>query len=153
MQIPLNTPQNLPVKGTDLDVSSTETKNKRVLIIDDEPDMLRLMKVILMNAGFDTATAISGADGLRRLEIARPDVILLDVMMPEADGFVIFEELRSITDIPIIFVSAKSEADQTARVLEEGKAEFIAKPFHIDELVSRIKRVMAAAEKSYKHHF
>jgi len=146
MQTPLNPTKNPPFRGTDLDVSSTETENKRVLIIDDEPDMLRLMKVILLNAGFDAATAISGEDGLRRLSNINPDVILLDIMMPESDGFAIHDELRSIADIPIIFVSAKSQVDQTVKMLEEGHAEFIGKPFHIDDLISQIKRVMAAAE-------
>ena len=141
---PMQTP---PLKGTDLDVSPTATSSrKRALIIDDEPDMLRLMKVILLNAGFDAATAMSGADGLRRQETDNPDVILLDVMMPEVDGFATYDELRSVTKVPIIFVSAKSQADQAVKLLEEGNVEFIGKPFHIDDLVSRIKQALADAE-------
>lgn len=142
MPTEINTWNNPPFRGIDLDISKTEYPGLRVMIIDDEPDLLRLMKLILINAGFDAAAAVTCVEGLRRLPIINPDVILLDVMMPDMDGFVLYNEIRKQTDVPVIFVSAKNLVNEAVYNLRDPQAGYLSKPFHIDDLIYCVKRIL-----------
>jgi DNA-binding response OmpR family regulator len=129
-------------QGIDLDLFEAINPHKRVIIIDDEPDTVGLVKRVLMNAGIDVASAYNGSDALNRIKSSYPDLILLDLMIPDKDGWQLFEELRKNTSIPIFFISALNDVEEVVRGLELGADDYIAKPFYPSELVARINRTI-----------
>ena len=109
-----------------------------ILVIDDDVDILRMLKLALTRNGFDVIMAASGLDGLRRAYETHPDAIILDVMMPMHDGFEICRRLREMTEVPIIFLTAKGTVDDIVRGLALGADDYVTKPFNEKELVSRL---------------
>ena len=109
-----------------------------ILIIDDDVDILRMLKLALTGNGFDVTMAASGLDGLRRAYEIHPDAIILDVMMPMHDGFEICRRLREMTEVPIIFLTARGTVDDIVRGLALGADDYVTKPFNEKELVSRL---------------
>jgi len=109
-----------------------------VLVIDDDIDILRMLKLALTTNGFETTLAASGLDGLRRAYEIHPDAIILDVMMPMHDGFETCRRLREMTDVPIIFLTAKGTVDDIVRGLALGADDYVIKPFNKKELISRL---------------
>lgn len=110
----------------------------RVLAIDDQPDALTLLRVLLTSHGFDVVTATNALDGLRTAYQTHPDIILLDVMMPNVDGFELCARLREVTSVPIIFVTARGTIEDVVRGFSLGADDYLVKPFEGSELVSRI---------------
>jgi DNA-binding response OmpR family regulator len=110
----------------------------RVLVIDDEPDALELIRVMLTTEGFDVSVAQDALSGLRTAYQVHPDAILLDVMMPNVDGFEVCQRLREMTDVPIIFVTAKGTMDDIVHGFTLGADDYVVKPFDSSELVSRL---------------
>ncbi|MEP7253581.1 MAG: response regulator [Ginsengibacter sp.] len=109
---------------------------KKVLVVDDDPDILYLVKYVLKNAGFDVCTYSTGLGVTEQVAACSPDVILLDIMLPGRMGTEVCKDLRKAFSIPIIFFSAHANKDQ---VLRECKAYgFIPKPFNIKDMVSTI---------------
>lgn len=133
------------VLGVDLDAALK--RNKRVLIIDDDMDTVELLKRILRISDFDVASALSGSDAPRIAEQVNPDVILLDLMMPEVDGKQTFRNLRKITEAPVIVVSALSAKDTIVELLNLGSDDYISKPFNRDEIVARIRAVLRRSKQ------
>ena len=118
----------------------------RVLIVDDEPDILLMLRVSLEAAGFTTALAADGDVALQRVRQEPFDLILLDVMMPVLDGWGVLEALRGDAEAPkIIVLSAKSAPRDVAKAMELGAADYLTKPFEIDVLVGRIEAVLGGA--------
>jgi DNA-binding response OmpR family regulator len=114
-------------------------KQFRVLVIEDEPDMLDMLELILTADGFEVVKAPDALTGLRMAFQARPDAILMDVMMPEMDGFEGCRRLRELTDVPIIFVTGKANTDEDiVRGFALGADDYVTKPFNPSELVSRL---------------
>ncbi len=109
-----------------------------ILVIDDDVDILRMLKLALTGSGFDVTMAASGLDGLRRAYEIHPDAIILDVMMPMHDGFEICRRLREMTEVPIIFLTARGTVDDIVRGLALGADDYVTKPFNEKELVSRL---------------
>jgi len=125
------------------------TLAKAVAIVDDEPDLLELVSHHLKRAGFETQTFLEGRTFLKYLDRHRPDLVILDLMLPDADGFEICKSLRSkkeFASLPIIMLTAKG--DETDRVLglELGADDYVTKPFSVKELVSRVKAVLRRLE-------
>jgi len=125
------------------------TLTRTVAIVDDEPDLLELVSHHLKRAGFQTQTFLDGRTFLSYLDRHRPDLVILDLMLPDADGFEICKNLRSKRDfisLPIIMLTAKG--DETDRVLglELGADDYVTKPFSVKELVSRVKAVLRRLE-------
>ena len=115
---------------------------KRILVIDDEPAIRRLVDEALSASGYEVRTAHDGADGLKVAAAMLPDLILLDIMMPVTDGFTVYERLRAKPiglTCPIIFLTARSEIDDKLLGFEKGAADYVTKPFHIKELIARVK--------------
>jgi DNA-binding response OmpR family regulator len=127
--------------GSDLDVLEPERLHRRALIIDDESDTISLLKHIMINAGIDVASALDGPTALDLITRTWPDVILLDLMIPGMDGWEIFQELRRLTNAPVMIVSALSDKEDIVRGLHIGADDYITKPFYPSELVARINRV------------
>jgi DNA-binding response OmpR family regulator len=110
----------------------------RVLVVDDQPDILAVIRAMLTAEGFDVVVAQDALSGLRAAYETHPDAILLDVMMPVVDGFEACRRLREMTDVPIIFVTAKGTIDDIVRGLSLGADDYLVKPFERSELISRL---------------
>ena len=121
-----------------------------VLIVDDNPDILLLLETNLRRAGFGVVKAGEGETALRALDEARPDVILLDLMMPVLDGWGVLERLEGRSDTPpIIIISAATSQTNVDRAYELGAVGYITKPFSLTEMIDKINEVLAgdAAEE------
>ena len=125
-----------------IDLDETLRRNKKVLIVDDDPDTVELIKRILRLADFDVASARNGYDAISIVEKIQPDIILLDLMMPDIDGRTTLKNLREVTQSPVIVVSALTGKDSVVDLLNSGSDDYITKPFHRDELVARINAVL-----------
>lgn len=122
------------------------TERRKILVVDDEERMVRFIRLNLEHDGYIVVEAFNGKDALEKLRNSTPDLILLDVMLPDLDGFEVLRMVREITSIPVIMLTAKGEEDDRVRGLELGADDYITKPFSPRELVSRIKAVMRRSE-------
>ena len=121
----------------------------KILIVDDEPNIVDILKANLEREGYATITATDGATGLEMGISMKPDLILLDCMLPRMDGFDVCRKLRLQTNIPILMLTAKSEEIDKVLGLELGADEYITKPFSVREVLARVKaqlRRMSLAE-------
>jgi DNA-binding response OmpR family regulator len=119
---------------------------KRILIVDDEPRYLRLLDVNLRTEGFEVVTA---QDGLQALDVfsSQPiDLVILDIMMPNLDGFATCQRLREFSTVPIIMLTAKGEEQDRVRGLDLGADDYLVKPFSATELLARVRAVLRRAE-------
>ncbi len=123
-------------------------KNYRILVVDDEQRMARFIRLNLEQDGFRVTEAYNGTQALDKLRTALPDLLLLDVMLPDFDGFEVLRTIRKISTVPVIMVTAKSEEDERIRGLELGADDYVTKPFSPRELVSRVRAVLRRAEIS-----
>lgn len=114
----------------------------KILIVDDEPALQNMVREILTQAGYETQCALSCAQALERFLTAAPDAVLLDVMLPDGDGFSLFGQLRQIRDVPVLFLSARDEDEARLRGLGLGADDYITKPFLPQELLLRLKAVL-----------
>jgi two-component system KDP operon response regulator KdpE len=119
---------------------------RRVLVVDDEPRMIHFIRLNLEHDGFAVSEAPSGSRALEQLRDQLPDLILLDVMMPDLDGFETLRLLREISSVPVIMLTARGEEDDRVRGLELGADDYITKPFSPRELVSRVRAVLRRVE-------
>ena len=118
------------------------TSEPLVLAVDDEAGILRLVKLELSQQGFRVVTAGSGEEALRVAEEQRPDIVLLDIVMPEMTGLEVMRKLREQSNAPVILVTAKDTDSDKVRGLELGADDYIVKPFSPDELGARIRAVL-----------
>jgi len=114
----------------------------RILIVDDDPNLLVLLADQLRADGFETATARDGEEALRRLRSGWPDLLIIDMMMPRMDGLTLAREIKGRADLPIIVLSAIDAGDSKADLLEEVAEDYVTKPYHYPELRARIIRVL-----------
>jgi two-component system OmpR family response regulator len=115
----------------------------RLLVVEDEEMILELLSGSLRFAGFDVVTAVSGAEALRAVTASRPDLVLLDVMLPDGDGFEVVRRLRSSgPDVPVIFVTARDGVHERVAGLALGADDYVTKPFSLDEVLERIRAVL-----------
>lgn len=114
----------------------------RILIVDDERRMVGFIRLNLEQDGFEVIEAFNGTQALDRLRDSLPDLILLDVMMPDIDGFEVLRTIREISQVPVIMLTAKGEEDDKVKGLELGADDYVTKPFSPRELVSRVKAVL-----------
>jgi two-component system, OmpR family, alkaline phosphatase synthesis response regulator PhoP len=124
---------------------------KKILIVEDERDILELVKLYLEKEGFRTVTAVTGAEALKCAKQDKPDLILLDLMLPEIDGLEVCKRLRSSPDtamLPIIMLTAKAEESDTVIGLELGADDYVTKPFSPKTLVARVKALFRRLDRS-----
>ena len=116
----------------------------RLLLVDDDPDIRTSVRVAfeLQWRDLEVLEAASGAEGLRLVEERRPDLVLLDVGLPDLDGFAVLREIRSFTAVPVIMLTARDEPIDTVRGLEAGADDYVAKPFDHLELTARVRAVL-----------
>ena len=133
---------NFQAQSIGIDLDETLRRNKKVLIVDDDPDTVELIKRILRLSDFDVVSARNWLDAISIVEKIQPDIVLLDLMMPEVDGRATLKKLRDITQSPVIVVSAMNSKDNIVDLLNLGSDDYITKPFHRDELIARIHAVL-----------
>lgn len=116
--------------------------NRRILVVDDEERMVRFIRLNLEHDGFQVLEAFNGQQAMDKLRETLPDLILLDVMMPDIEGFEVLRLIRENHDVPVIMLTAKGEEDDRVKGLELGADDYVSKPFSPRELVSRVKAVL-----------
>jgi len=116
--------------------------HRKILVVDDEERMVRFIRLNLEHDGFLVVEAFDSHQAMNQLRKTLPDLILLDVMLPDIDGFEFLRMIRENHDIPVIMLTAKSEEDDRVRGLELGADDYVTKPFSPRELVSRVKAVL-----------
>ena len=121
-------------------------KNRRILVVDDEERMVRFIRLNLEHDGFQVLEAFNGVQSINKVRTNMPDLVLLDVMMPDIDGFEVLRTIREASTVPVIMLTAKGEEEDRVRGLEMGADDYITKPFSPRELVSRVRAVLRRTE-------
>jgi CheY-like chemotaxis protein len=119
---------------------------KRILLADDEEDIKTVVTMFLQSEGYEVATAFDGLDALEKIRSEKPDLILLDIMMPVLDGYEVCKRLKAdpqTANIPIVMLSAAAHTTSISRALSAGAVDYIVKPFEPEKLVERIQQVLA----------
>jgi DNA-binding response OmpR family regulator len=121
---------------------------ERILVVEDEPSIKEILELYLERGGFQVSSVANGREALEALEASQPDLVVLDLMLPEVDGFEITRRIRSSGDTPIIMLTARrSEVDRIAG-LEMGADDYVVKPFSPQEVVSRVRAVLRRSSGS-----
>ena len=129
-----------------------EEAEGRVLVVDDEPNITELVAMALKYVGFDVATASSGREALTAVVDFRPDLVVLDVMMPDLDGFEVCRRLRADgIRVPVVYLTARDATEDKVRGLTIGGDDYVTKPFSLEELVARIRAVLRRAGHGNGH--
>ncbi len=116
-----------------------------VLVADDEQRITKLVSMALGDEGFRVVTAAGGEEALVKAEEMRPDIVLLDIVMPDMDGIEVMRQIRERRSVPVILLTAKGSATDKAKGLDLGADDYISKPFHLDELAARVRAVLRRA--------
>ena len=126
-------------------------KTWRVVYIEDEPEMIDLVRLILSRKGYDVLGAVGGREGLEMIREEIPDLVLLDLMMPDLDGWDVYQQMKAeeaIRDIPVIVITAKAQSIDKVLGLHIAKVEdYISKPFSPQELVASVEKVLKITEQ------
>jgi signal transduction histidine kinase len=123
-------------------MTSDENRNAAVLAVDDDPDNLRLLKIALGKEGYQILTTLGGYEAIDIARARKPDIIILDIMMPEIDGYETCRRLKALPetrDIPVLFLTALSDVEQLSRGFEVGAVDYIVKPFRLKETIARLE--------------
>lgn len=118
---------------------------RKVLVIDDDEDIRELVRTLLSRAGHEVSTAPNGRAGLRAFHIAPPDLVVLDVAMPELDGWQTLERIRDLSDVPVLMLTARTGELEKVRGLRAGADDYVTKPFGRQELVARVEALLRRA--------
>ncbi len=127
--------------------TSTRTKTAKILVIDDESEITQIIEAFLDNAGYEVATENSSIMGIERAKEFKPDLVLLDIMMPNMDGYEICEELKKTSataSTPVIFLTGKDSRDDRGKSFQVGGDMFVKKPFSCERLLEIINIVLAS---------
>ena len=118
---------------------------RRVLVVDDEADIRSLVRELLERAGYEVDEAPDGKQGLRALYAGAPDLVVLDVTMPELDGFATLERIRDLSDVPVLMLTARGQELEKVRGLKGGADDYVVKPFGRQELLARVQALLRRA--------
>ncbi len=130
-----------------------ETVGARVLVVDDEASIRDLLEYGLGQAGFAVQSAVDGREAIEAIRAWSPEVIILDVMLPEIDGFTLLPALRRLTDVPIVMLSAKTETAEKVAGLSRGADDYIGKPFELEELIARLHSALRRPRMELRQTF
>ena len=132
-------------------IPDPEKAEARVLVVDDEPNIVDIVSMALRYNDYDVVTANSGREALEAVSASKPDMIVLDVMMPELDGFEVAKRLgEQRSDIPILFLTARDTTDDKVRGLTIGGDDYMTKPFSVEELLARIGTILKRSGRGRK---
>jgi two-component system KDP operon response regulator KdpE len=118
---------------------------KKILVIDDEEAVRLVVSAQLQRFGYATVLATDGLDGLRRFYTDQPDLVLLDIVMPEMDGWQVLERLREVSNVPVLLLTGAAQERDKIRGLREGADDYVTKPFSGQELLARVEAVLRRA--------
>jgi two-component system, OmpR family, KDP operon response regulator KdpE len=121
--------------------------SEKILVIDDDETTMQLLTILLERRGFEVIKAQSAEEGLRKAYRHQPDLVLLDIMMPDMDGWEVCKRLREMSDVPIIFLTAKGDSKDVVRGLEMGADDYVVKPYENDELIARLRAHLRRSPK------
>ncbi|HVN70180.1 MAG TPA: response regulator transcription factor [Candidatus Binatia bacterium] len=121
---------------------TSHSESTRILVVDDEPEIREMLELNLKLRGYEVRAAPDGVEGLAIVREWRPDLIILDVVMPKLDGFTLLPMIRRITEAPIILLTAKSGLSDKVKGLEGGADDYLAKPFEVAELIARVEKAL-----------
>ena len=124
--------------------------NEKILVVDDDTNICELLRLYLTKEGYQVTTANDGEEGLDKFNQVKPDMVLLDVMLPKHDGYEVCQAIREFSDMPIIMLTAKGGDMDKILGLEYGADDYISKPFNILEVKAGSRRSCAAAERTGK---
>jgi len=127
-------------------VSDTGCVAHSLLLVDDEPRIRRVLRLALEDEGYEVAEAANGLDALTALRRQPPDVVLLDIMLPDRDGFTVCREIRRTSDVPVIMVTARTDSHDVVAGLEAGADDYVTKPLVAKELSARIRALLRRVE-------
>lgn len=122
----------------------------RILVVDDEVLIIKILRTCLENEGFETLTATNGLEAIRIIEREPLDLVILDILMPEMDGFEVLQRVREWSQVPIIMLSALEHEEDKVKCLNLGADDYIAKPFGTKEIVARVRAVLRRAASARK---
>ncbi len=120
--------------------------SRGILVVDDEPGMLRLVSLYLRQAGYAVATASTGADAVHEVRLGGIELVVLDIGLPDIDGFSVCQYIRRAGNVPVIMLTARSDPRDRISGLELGADDYVSKPFNPEELVARIRAVLRRAQ-------
>ncbi|MGH9179663.1 MAG: response regulator transcription factor [Acidimicrobiales bacterium] len=131
------------MKVASVPTASSDGRTSRILVVDDEDNITFLLDAALRHFGFDVRVAGNGRDALKEVEQFAPDVVLLDVMLPDLDGFEIVRRMRTNgTKVPVLFLTARDAVEDKVRGLTLGGDDYVTKPFSLEEVVARIQVIL-----------
>ncbi len=116
-----------------------------ILVVDDDSLSVQLVTIFLESAGYTVITANDGAEAVRAVALHKPDLVVLDICMPKMSGLDVCQDIRRISDVPIIFMSARANIHDQVRALQLGGDDFLSKPFDLRELLKRIEIALRRA--------
>jgi len=119
-----------------------------ILVVDDEPGILRFLRVNFESKGYQVTTAVNGLEALQKAELEPPDLVILDITMPQMDGFETCNRLREWLQVPIIMLSARGDETDKVKCLDLGADDYMTKPFGVSELLARVRAVLRRAKTS-----
>ena len=123
-------------------------ERRRILVVDDEERMVRFIRMNLEHDGFLVSEAFNGKQAIQKLRDVTPDLILLDIMMPDLDGFEVLETIREITNVPVIMLTAESGRENVAFIAKLGVRDYLVKPFKDEQLIEKVSRVVTLTPKA-----
>ena len=120
---------------------------QQVLVIEDEANILLSLRFVLEQAGYEVRTAASGREGLAELQRQRPDLLILDLMLPDVSGYELCQQVRAdqeLADIPVLVLTARAQQTERLKGIEVGATEYVTKPFRVSDLLGRVARLVEA---------
>jgi DNA-binding response OmpR family regulator len=125
---------------------SDTMSHRKILVVDDEADILSFLELVLKERGYDVLTASGGRDAIEKARAAHPDLVLLDIMMPQMDGWEVLKLLRlddGTAQIPVAMVSARTDPKDRVQGLQEGAVDYICKPFALEDLLGKVDAIFS----------
>src|SRR5713226_6600112 len=121
---------------------ATTMEKSRVLVVDDEPQITRVLRTVLSSQGYQVKTAAEGEAALSSFSEFRPELVITDLFMPQMDGLELCRQIRAMSNVPIIVLSVKGEERTKVEALDSGADDYVTKPFGIDELLARVRAAL-----------
>ncbi|KPL23401.1 MAG: hypothetical protein AMJ93_04800 [Anaerolineae bacterium SM23_84] len=120
----------------------------KLLIIEDDSDLVKALEVYFSEAGYSVFSAVDGREGLQRLYAERPDIVILDILIPKLDGWQVIRRIRELSDVPIVILTARIQEDERVKGLRLGADDYVVKPFSLKELEARVEAVLRRAQEA-----
>ncbi len=120
----------------------------KLLIIEDDSDLVKALEVYFSEAGYNVFSAVDGREGLQRLYAERPDIVILDILIPKLDGWQVIQRIRDLSDVPIVILTARIQEDERVKGLRLGADDYVVKPFSLKELEARVEAVLRRAREA-----